>query len=102
MKKYQVLLLSHNPMYPDDDTELEFFFETKETAIDFVSLVENIELERVFHLDTGDFVDSICYKLKDLSLIEVDEEVDTTLWIQFLKSIGMTAEIISGGDLCVI
>lgn len=89
-------------MYPDNNTELEFFFETEETAIDFVSLVESIELERVYHSNVGDFVDSIYYKLKDLSLIEVDEEVDTTLWIQFLKTLGINFEIISGGNLCVV
>lgn len=90
-------------MYPDSDMELEFFFETEETAVNFVNLVENIELQRVCHLDTGVFVDSIYYELKNISPVEVsDEEVDTTLWIQFLKSIGMAAEIISGGDLCRI
>lgn len=35
-------------------------------------------------------------------LIEVDEEVDTTLWIQFLKTLGIKFEIISGGNLCVV
>lgn len=103
MKKYQVLLLTKNPMYPNSDMELEFFFETEETAVDFVNLVEKIELQRVFHLDTGVFVDSIYYKLKNISPVEVpDEEVDTTLWIQFLKTIGIKFEIISGGDLCVV
>lgn len=102
MKKYQVLLLPHNPIYPNNDMELEFFFETEEAAVDFISLVEKIELEKVYHSNAGDFIDLVNYRLKDFSLIEVDEEVDTTLWIQFLKTLGIKAEIISGGDLCRI
>ncbi len=100
MKKYQVLLVAHNPMYPDDDMDLEFFFEDEKTATQFIRFAGNIELETIYRSECGDFIDSIYYKAKDLSCVEVSEEVDTTLWIQFLKTLGIKVEIISGGDLC--
>ncbi len=89
MKKYKALVEEYDSQYGEDAyTYFEFFFETEETALEFINAIREIGAIATGHNEGENANEILSYEVKEFGWVEINEDVDSTFYIKkFLESI---------------